>query len=631
MRTNPISHRRLSGFWKWLSVLISIAMVLFYFYSAVVGTFPIQYHRGFYLLFTFILIFLYYPLKGRAEDRPNPTITDILLLMATVIICFYWIIQFSGFGERFGIETERDVIIGVMAIIVSMEAARRILGWGLVLLCILFCVYAYFGAEVPEIVSHHGFTANEIIVESFISTNGMFGILSHVLSSYVILFVFFGAFYHKSGAIRFLLDLPMALVGRSSGGAAKVAILTSALFGSISGSATLNTVSSGTFTIPLMKKSGFKPHVAGAIEPAASIGGMFLPPVMGAGGFIMAEMLEIPYSRIMAISLFPALVYFLSVFLMIHFEAGKNNLKGIADDEVPGILSVLRSGWYRCLPLAVITVLMVRGNSPGFAAFCATLTCILVSWGSRGTRMGFREIAEAIVTGSRQTLIVGATVGVVGIIVGMIELTGIGILISDLMITLSGTMTASLIIRLLIILLFVAVLSLALGLGLPVTATYLITIVLVAPLLLEIGVALVATHMVVYWFSQDSSITPPLSIPSTAGATIAGADPWKTGWTAFKFAKLLYLMPVLFSLVPGLLLDGSIEQVVVSFVSCILGTVAFTSLSQFFLIRRVGIGEWILLVPMTILLYWPTLTTTGIGAVLLLMLVFKQLKNGTPT
>ncbi|MCB1150171.1 TRAP transporter fused permease subunit, partial [bacterium] len=363
------------------------------------------------------------------------------------------------------------------------------------------------------------------------------------------LFIFFGAFLQKSGAGRFFIDLPMALAGKSAGGPAKVAVMASALFGSVSGSAIANTVSTGAFTIPLMKRAGFRPHVAGAIEPAASIGGMFMPPIMGAGGFLMAELTETPYAHIMAIAIIPALLYFFSVFMMIHFEAKKQKIEGIREADAPHWTRVLKEQWYYAMPLVIITVLMIIGKSPGYSAFWATLSCIGVSWVRKDTRMGPREIWDAIQTGAVNTLIIGATIGVIGIIVGTISLTGIGLKFSDIIISLaSGNLLAAI--------LLVGLASLVLGMGVPVTAAYLITAVLAVPPLTEMGVVLIAAHMIVYWFSQDSNITPPVCVAAYAGAAIAGSDPWKTGWTSFKFAKLLYVMPLLFAFTPSILFEG---------------------------------------------------------------------------
>ena len=263
----------------------------------------------------------------------------------------------------------------------------------------------------------------------------------------------------------------------------------------------------------------------------------------------MAELTETPYAHIMMIAIFPALLYFFSVFCMIHFEAKKNNIQGIVGEDMPHWTVVLKREWYFSLPLVIITVLMIMGRSPGYSAFWATVSCVGISWMRKETRMGPKEIWEAILTGARNTLIIGATLGVIGIIVGTISLTGIGLKFSDIIISLANG-------NLILAIILVAMASLVLGMGVPVTAAYLITAVLAVPPLMEMGVVLIAAHMIVYWFSQDSNITPPVCVAAYAGAAIAGSDPWKTGWTSFKYAKLLYVVPVLFAFTPQILFEG---------------------------------------------------------------------------
>jgi len=479
----------------------------------------------------------------------NPTVADVLMALSSAAVVLYWVVEFENLNYRAGAESELDALISIIGIVLSLEICRRVLGWSMTLIGVGMLGYAYFGAYLPDIVAHRGFGIDRLATFLYLTTNGVFGVMASVLATYVILFIFFGAFLQKSGAGKFFIDLPMALAGKTTGGPAKVAVMASALFGSVSGSAIANTVSTGAFTIPLMKRAGFKPHVAGAIEPAASIGGMFMPPIMGAGGFLMAELTETPYSYIMMIAIAPALLYFFSVFCMIHFEAKKHKIEGIRDDNAPTAWQVFKKEWYFSLPLIIITALMIVGYSPGFSAFWATISCIAISWVRRETRMGPREIWEAIQTGARNTLIIGATLGVIGIIVGTISLTGIGLKFSEIIISLAGG-------NLLAAILLVGLASLVLGMGVPVTAAYLITAVLAVPPLTELGVVLIAAHMIVYWFSQDSNITPPVCVAAYAGAAIAGSDPWKTGWTSFKFAKLLYVMPLLFAFTPQILFEG---------------------------------------------------------------------------
>jgi TRAP transporter 4TM/12TM fusion protein len=641
-----------------------------------------------------IAVILLYADRWMAARWPqNPTLSDILFALVSAAAVYYWIREFEALNYRAGAETELDAMVSIVGVLISLEVCRRVLGWSMTLIGVFMLCYAYFGPYFPEVIAHRGFGFERLSTALFLTTNGVFGVMANVLATYVILFIFFGAFLHKSGAGKFFIDLPMAMAGRTTGGPAKVAVIASGLFGSVSGSAIANTVSTGAFTIPLMKRAGFKPQVAGAIEPSASIGGMFMPPIMGAGGFLMAELTETPYSYIMMIAVFPALLYFFSVFCMIHFEAKKHNIKGIVGGDMPHWTVVLKREWYFSLPLVIITILMIMGRSPGYSAFWATISCIVISWIRKETRMGPKEIWEAILTGARNTLIIGATLGVIGIIVGTISLTGIGLKFSDIIISLASG-------NLLLAIILVAIASLILGMGVPVTAAYLITAVLAVPPLTEMGVVLIAAHMIVYWFSQDSNITPPVCVAAYAGAAIAGSDPWKTGWTAFKFAKLLYVVPILFAFTPQILFEGkpiigpeigddimgaqvlevkvekgqefkkgqeiallmdgeSLKKVVAkregvikdlvifegqriesgtiiaetkpsnlmvfsSMFSAVLGTIAFSALTMFFLIRKTNIFEWLLLAVSTVLLFWPTFLTDGMGLVLVALVIFMQ-------
>ena len=557
----------------------------------------------------------------------NPSPVEIILGIASASVVLYWIMEFENLNYRMGSESTLDFYISFLGILISIEVARRVLGWSFTAIGIGFILYCLFGPYMPEVIAHRGFRFERIMNALFLTQDGVFGVMADVLATYVILFIFFGAFLQKSGAGRFFIDLPLAIAGRSAGGPAKVAVMASALFGSISGSAIANTVATGAFTIPMMKKAGFKPHVAGAIEPAASIGGMFMPPVMGAGGFLMAELTGIAYVNIMLISVFPALLYFLSVLTMVHFEAKKHGIEGLTD--LPRPWEIFKQQWYNSLPLLVIIVLMLMGFSPGLSAFWATLSCILVSWFKKETRMGVKEIWEAILTGSRNTLVIGATVGVIGIIVGSIALTGIGLKFSDIIISLANG-------NLSIAIILIGLASLVLGMGVPVTAAYLITAVLAVPALGEMGVMIIAAHQIVYWFSQDSNITPPVCVAAYAGAAIAGSDPWKTGWTSFKFAKLLYVMPFLFAYTPEILLKNwdmtpaeafPFMDVAFCFFSATAGTLAFSALTMGYLVRRTTWIEWIFFAVATVLCFIPGLITDITGITMVIALWWWQKRS----
>jgi TRAP transporter 4TM/12TM fusion protein len=563
--------------------VLAVFLVLFYSYSALIKPVSTQYHRGIYVFVTYLLIFLIYKSKNKWLR-----ILDYILIVASTVPVLYFMIFFVDINYRAGAENLMDQWMSVVGVLMGIEVARRAVGGVFVLLGGAMILYGVYGEFVPELFQHSGGDfLDTISVAIFLTNDGVFGIMANVLATYVLLFVLFGAFLEKSGAQKFFIDLPLAAVGHKTGGPAKVAVIASAIFGSISGSAIANTVSTGAFTIPLMKRAGFKPHVAGAVEPAASIGGMFMPPIMGAGGFIMAELTEIPYNTIMIVAVFPALMYFFSVFVMVHYEAKLHNIRG--EKSEISAMTIFKEGWHYIMPLVLITALMLMGRSAGYSAVAGMLSCVIITW-TRGSRhvavftavlilvllidtvkpfgsvneisaglatlitfvyartrgelkINFGEFVEAARNGTESSLKIGATVGVIGIIISMLTYSGLTLTFSSIIIHLAAG-------KLWLTILLIALASLVLGMGVPVTAAYLITAVVAVPALTELGVSPIAAHMIVYWLSQDSNITPPVCIAAFAGATIAKANMWLTAFNAFKFAKFLYLGPFLFAYVP---------------------------------------------------------------------------------
>ena len=544
--------------------VLSLILVVFYIVSALWVPAATQYHRGVYVLITYLAVFLIY----RSGSRVG-RVWDYLLMLASIVTVGYWVVNFEALSYRAGAETLLDQYVALVGVLIGIEVARRAVGPVFVGLGVIMLLYGIFGEYAPDLIAHPGDTLLGVCTNIFFREDGVFGIMANVLATYVLLFVLFGAFLEASGAQRFFIDFPLAAVGHRTGGPAKVAVIASALFGSISGSAIANTVSTGTFTIPLMKKAGFKPQVAGAIEPAASIGGMFMPPVMGAGGFIMAELTGIPYSRIMLVAVFPAMMYFLSVFVLVHYEAKRNGIRG-EKSEVPAMV-ILKKEWYFVLPLVAITILMLYGYSAGFAAVIGTLSCIAISWIKKETRITPRKFVRAACRGAENSLRVGATVGVIGIIIAMLTFSGLVLTFADIVIQLAEG-------NLVLTILLIALASLVLGMGVPVTAAYLITAVVAVPALTHLGVHPLAAHMIVYWLSQDSNITPPVCIAAFAGATIAKAPIWKTAFNAFKFAKFLYLGPFLFGFVPGFTMQGDTWDIVRAFALILIGTYLYSYL-----------------------------------------------------
>lgn len=587
--------------------ILAVFLVVFYSYSAVVQPAATQYHRGIYIIITYILVFLTYKSKNKWMR-----IVDYLLILLSIITIGYWMYNFEAINYRVGAETPLDMGIAIVGVLIGIELARRAVGFVFVIIGVLMLLYGVYGPYMPDLVSHAGETFPGLCTSIFYKSDGVFGIMANVLATYVILFVLFGAFLKECGAQKFFIDFPLAAVGHKIGGPGKVAVVASGLFGSISGSAIANTVSTGAFTIPMMKKAGFRPHVAGGIEPAASIAGMFMPPIMGAGGFIMAELTGVPYSKIMLVAMFPAIMYVFSVFMMVHFEAKIHNIKGEKSEHSPW--QILKNEWYYIFPLVLITILMLTGYSPGFSAILGIVSCLFISWVHKDLRMdltmallisavfignlfeipekfsvipgilislfiyfrfrndtksNFIRFVEAARSGAESSLKIGAVVGVIGIIIGVLTFSGLVLTFADIVIELANG-------KLWLTILLIALASLVLGMGVPVTAAYLITAVVAVPALTHLGVNQIAAHMIVYWLSQDSNITPPVCIAAFAGAAIAKANMWKTAFTAFKFAKFLYLGPFLFGYVPAFSLDGSGMDIVKAFIVIIIGTYAYS-------------------------------------------------------
>jgi TRAP transporter 4TM/12TM fusion protein len=602
----------------------AVGLVLFYSYSAVFQPAATQYHRGIYVIITYVLVFLTYQSKSKIMR-----VVDYLLILLSIGSIGYWMFNFEVINYRTGAETQVDMAIAMVGVLIGIELARRVVGNVFVIMGTLMLLYGVYGSYAPELFAHAGDSFPELCTSIFYKSDGVFGIMANVLATYVLLFVLFGAFLEKSGAQKFFIDFPLAAVGHKVGGPAKVAVIASGLFGSISGSAIANTVSTGAFTIPMMKKAGFKPHIAGGIEPAASIGGMFMPPIMGAGGFIMAELTGLPYSRIMLVAIFPAIMYFFSVFVMVHYEAKKHNIVGEKSER--NALDIFRNEWVYILPLVIITIFMLTNFSPGYSAILGLATCVAVSHKTKKTRIDLtmamimgvvlvghvisytstlfataetvdavhavtrgpwmipagvilavavafvrkkqgadikselRRFVEASRAGAENSLKIGATVGVIGIIIGVLTFSGLVLTFADIVIELAGGSLA-------LTILLIALASLVLGMGVPLTAAYLITAVVAVPALTHLGVNELAAHMIVYWLSQDSNITPPVCIAAFAGATIAKANMWKTAFSSFKFAKFLYLGPFLFGYVPGFSLNGTPMDIVKAFALIIFGT-----------------------------------------------------------
>jgi TRAP transporter 4TM/12TM fusion protein len=593
-------------------------VALFYLWASSFGVLSLQYFRGVAVLYSLVVPLLLY--RGWKRARGDaPSVLDLLLAVATAAGVVYWIFEHESLAYRAGAYTSLDLWMGVIVTFVAIEAARRVLGLGMAMCAIIPIAYALFGSYLPFIIGHRGFTARRIIEYVYLTSDGIFGVMADVVASFIIPFVVFGAFMEVAGVAKFFVDLSLAALGRITGGPAQAAVISSLFMGTVSGSPIAETVTTGTVTIPLMKKAGFPPHIAAAVEGAASTGAMIMPPVMGAGAFIMAEMTGIPYLDIIKVAAIPGILFYLSVGIMIYFESRKLGLRGLTKAELPRFGEVMRKGWYLFIPIFVLMGALIIGYSPGTAAVYGIVTAIALSWFSSERRMGPVQIWQALVEGGKASLFVAALTGAVGVLIGVLALTGIGIRFSYILLEVAGK-------SLPLTLLLLACSTLVLGLALPITATYLMVAVVAVPAMADLGVPLLTAHLIILWLALDANITPPVALGPFAAAAIAGADPMKTGWSCFRFAKVIYLMPVLMAYT-HILFTGTPAQNFWAVASATVGIVTFSILSTAFFVVRMTILEFVLLALATVLAFIPSAATMAAAIVIFAAVYVWQRKR----
>jgi TRAP transporter 4TM/12TM fusion protein len=618
--------RDLSGVYAGIVTVIAVAYSSYYLYTAHFGIVSPQAHRGYYWGFAGLLVFLLYPIRSRRKPRGRERIPiwDFALGLLTMGLAAYYVTEYPTIVARGGRLTDLEFVLGTLAVLLSLEMTRRVVGIILTVLGALAIVYAFFGPSMPGFFAHAGYDAERFLTTSYTSFNGIFGPVADIFATYVFIFIIFGAFLQKSGAGQFFVDLPLALAGTVRGGPAKVAVAVSALMGSVNGSVVANVMTTGSVTIPLMRKVGYRREFAGGVEAAASVGGQVLPPVMGAGAFLIAEFTRTPYSTIMLVSIVPALMYFLSVYLMVDFEAMKRNLRGVPRSELPDWRKVLKEGWYFIIPLALLFVLVVMRFSPAFAGFWAIVAVLVIGVviPYRGKRMGPRQIMEALRNGAVGSLAVGAIVGTIGIVIGVVDLTGLGLRFSDLVVDASGG-------SLLLALVLTTIASWLLGAGLTVTSSYIMVAVLVAPALTELGLPLLVAHLVIFWVSQDANVTPPIALGAFAGASIAGGSPMRTAGQAWLLARGLYIVPFLMAYSP--LITGPWQDAVPVVITGLMGIYGLSAGFSGYLRRRTTILERLLLITGGILLIVPSMMSNGVGlALLIVAYALQRFVQGPP-
>ncbi|MEM2491740.1 MAG: TRAP transporter permease, partial [Candidatus Bathyarchaeia archaeon] len=564
-------------------------MSLFHLITGAIGTLDVLLQRSLHLLFALVLVFLTRP--SSKKSKGGPSIMDALLVLASIASCGYVAINYWTITTRYVLSTPLslwDALFGLLLILLVIEAARRALGPILATIPAIFLIYAWAGPWLPDILWHRGFTPLQIIDFMTLGFSGIWGLPIAVSSTYIVLFIILGTFLERSGAGQFIIDICNIIVGRSRGGPAKLAVLSSAAFGSISGSAVANVYGTGMFTIPMMKRIGYKPAFAGAVEAAASTGGQIMPPVMGAAAFIMAEIMGVPYIEVAKAAFLPAVLYFLSVGLMVHFEAVKRGLKGIPKEEVPKFKETIGYA-YQIVPLVFLIALLVSGYSIFRAVFYSILVALFVSTFRKRSRMGPKAILSALIIAARRAASIAIACAASGLIIGTLLLTGVGFNFTTLVMQFSGQQP-------IIGLLLVMIACIILGTGLPTTVAYIIVAAIGVPALVNLGVPPMAAHMFAFYYAVISMVTPPDALSAYAGAEIAGADFLETAMIAMKLSVVAFLAPFMFAFSPQLLLIGPINEVLIAFITALIGTVALAAGVEGWLLTRANVVERILLV-----------------------------------
>ena len=614
-----------------LITIIAVGMSLYHLNIAWTGGYEFVFQRSLSFLFGVVLVILVY----RPKDGSIFSNASTVILFVLAILAIGYPVMETDYlnGRLFYVDPLRpqDFVLGSIAILLALEAARRTINTALPLIVVFFLIYTFFGSYFPWEFAHKGASFKDMIDHHYLAQEGLWNLPLGVFSTFIFLFILFGAFLDRMGAADYYVRLSMAAAGRLRGGPAKAAVFASAMTGSITGSANANVATTGPFTIPMMKKSGFKPETAAGIETAASTGGQIMPPIMGASAFLIVEFTGISYWEVVKVSILPAALYFLSVYTIVHLEARKGGLKGLSKDQLERTWDVFKEGWYYLLPPILIIIVLMRGQSVPFAGVIGIASVIalgglkgLVDFyaGFRTRQAGPRDflhliwrgavnIVKALEQGAVRSLPVCAAVGAVGIVMGALFQTGLGLKFSSLVVALAGD-------SLLLAIILVGIASFVLGMGLPTSAAYIVLSVMAVPALLDIGqpwgLSLLAAHLIVFWFSLDSSFTPPVCVPAYTAGGIAQANPSKAAWAAFRTAKGMYIIPLMFGFTSLLLLDQPFA-LAQTFAFAVVGFLGTGAVIVGHMYVRLGAVERIVLSLAALGLFWPNLMFQMAGAV----------------
>ena len=639
------NERELKNFLKSFAFLVLALMSVYHFYASGFGTIREILHRGIHISFVVGLVFIFYSWKkiDHSKKNFNTPLIDIILSILVVISALYLpLLPPEVLAPRVGNPENIDIIMGSFLIVLTLEAARRSIGFTLPFICVLFILFAIFGPYFPGALKHGGASWVGFVNHIYLTNQGIYGIAVGVMAQYVFLFILFGVLATRIGLGQLFIDLAMVIAGKYSGGPAKVAIFSSAFLGTISGSSIANTVTTGSLTIPAMKKVGYPPHFSGAVEATASTGGQITPPILGAAAFIMVEYLEVPLRDILAAALIPALLHYFGIFIMVHLEAKKLGLRGLTDEEVPKFLSVVKDNWLSLAPLILLVYLILIGRTPDYAAVISIIACVLIGFVKKTNRLTIKDLIQCLSQGAKNTLAVGAAAAAIGIIVGVVTLTGVGFRLGYVVIQTAGDIGSFFLnfipfglltiedLTLFFSLLLIAFSCIFMGTGVPTTATYIILVAVAAPALTQLNIEPIVSHFFVFYYGVLADITPPVALAAYAAAGIAGSNPFKTGNTAFRLGIAKALVPFVFVYSPSLLLVAQGFDIYIFFQTLISAMIGIGLLGVSFsgyLLKSVPIYQRWYLGMNSLFFIAPGIESSILGLFLISPILFLQLKK----
>ncbi len=606
---------------KKIVTFLAIGMSIYQLYISIFFNLSVIQQRAIHLGFGLVLTFLLYPFKKSWKGTRKEFYSKMLLISLSIFSTFYIVIKYRVLIEQFGFPTGWDIFFGIILIIVCFEATRRIAGYGLPIIAALCIIYVFTGPYLPGLLQHSGIGLSRFISYMYLTGEGIFGSILGISATFVFMFILFGSFLNQSGAGEFYIKFALALLGRIKGGPSYVAVLASALMGMISGSGVANAATTGVFTIPMMKRVGFRSHFAGAVEALASTGGQIMPPIMGAAAFLMVDFLGTPYVSIIKAAFIPALLYFISIFFMIYFEVRKLDLKLIKETDIPKLRPLLKENFHHFFPPIILVILLsVFKYTPLFAALITIGFIVVISWIKKDSRMGLKKIFRALEDGAKGALTIVSVCAIAGIVVGVIDLTGVGLELSSMLISFaSGSL-----ILLLILTMFS---SIILGMGLPTTASYIILAILVAPALIDLNVQPIAAHLFVLYFGVLALVTPPIAGCVYITAGIAQSNALRTGLEAVKLGIAGFIVPYMFVRNNALLMMGGFSEVLLAFLTAIVGIFSLAAGAQGYLLSSCRWFTRILLITSALLLIDTNGMTDTIGFLIFGLLVIVQFIN----